>query len=188
VTEANARVRMPTERRLGVPFWYSGRCLEVRVGYLHPMHYTHPDWAELVVEVHAAGPGAGVHQPHRRRPRPDTPYLFPAQLPAASTLKSLEMSQHDTSRCLLGGSGGSHTGDWVQRERETLRMYTEAPGFSPGPCDREGERRFCVYKQAPDFRPCPCGRGRERGASACIRRHQAVAVAPAGDWVCALQA
>ena len=162
VTEANAPGTMPTERRLSVlvPFWYSGRCLGVRVGCLHPMHYTHPDWAELVVKVHAAGPGAGVHQPHRRRPRPDTPYLFPAQPPAASTLTPLELSQRNTSRCLSGGSGGSHTGDWVRRE---------------------GERRFRMYMEAPGFSPGPCGRERERDASAYIRRHQTFALAPVGD-------
>jgi len=32
-------------------------------------------------------------------------------------------------------------------------VYKEAPGFRPGPLDRE--RRFRVYEEAPGFRPGP---------------------------------
>jgi len=59
-----------------------------------------------------------------------------------------------------------------ERERERrFRVYKEAPGIRPGPVR---ERRFRVYKEAPGFRPGPRG----RDASACVRRHQAFALAP----------
>ena len=57
----------------------------------------------------------------------------------------------------------------LQREGP-FRVFEEAPGFRPGPRERETlpcvqggtrflplapviERRFCVYKEAPGFRP-----------------------------------
>ena len=49
-------------------------------------------------------------------------------------------------------------------------MYKEAPGSGPGcpPCEREREREREREKE----------RDRERDASACMRRHQASALAP----------
>jgi len=43
--------------------------------------------------------------------------------------------------------------------------------------ERERERRCRVYKETPGSRPGP--RERVRDASACVRRHQAFALAPA---------
>ena len=49
----------------------------------------------------------------------------------------------------------------VRETGRCLRVYGGAPGFRPGPSERETERRFRVHKEAPD-----------------LRRHQAFALAP----------